>query len=221
MKRFITVPAALVAAGVLVTGCGAGETGQESQAGGGHMSPTMSPTTMPSTMPSGMASAMPSAMPTGTPSPPYSGQDVMFAQMMIPHHRQAVEMAGLAASRTAGAEVKRLAERIEAAQEPEITAMSGWLADWDMPVAHDMASMGHDMQGMMSDGDMRRLKGMSGTAFDRAFLQMMIEHHEGAISMAEQERTAGSFAPARTMAASIVESQKAEIATMRRLLGRK
>nr|WP_277819787.1 DUF305 domain-containing protein [Actinomadura sp. RB99] len=140
----------------------------------------------------------------------------MFAQMMIPHHRQAVEMAGLAPSRAASTQVKALAAGIEKAQAPEIATMTGWLKDWGAPAA--MTGMHHDMPGIMGEKDMTSLKGLKGAAFDKAFLRMMIEHHQGAVTMARAEGRSGQNADAKAMAASIVRTQTAEIAKMRGLL---
>ncbi|MEV4090787.1 DUF305 domain-containing protein [Streptosporangium saharense] len=145
----------------------------------------------------------------------HNDEDVMFAQMMIPHHRQAVEMAKLAEGR-AGSQVKELAGKIEAAQEPEIRTMSGWLTAWGAQASGEHGMPG--MPGMMSDQDMEELRGLSGAAFDRAFLTLMVQHHEGAVAMAKREQAGGAYEPARRMAADIVTSQSAEIATMRRLL---
>ncbi|MEU9019519.1 DUF305 domain-containing protein [Actinomadura sp. NPDC048394] len=146
----------------------------------------------------------------------HNEQDVMFAQMMIPHHRQAVEMAGLAPSRASSAQVKTLAAGIEKAQAPEIEKMTGWLKAWGAPAA--MTGMHHDMPGIMSDKDMTALKALKGAAFDKAFLRMMIEHHRGAVTMARAEDRSGQNADAKALAASIVRTQSAEIATMRDLL---
>jgi uncharacterized protein (DUF305 family) len=145
----------------------------------------------------------------------HNSQDVMFAQMMIPHHRQAIVMARQAATKASSPEVKKLAAQIEQAQEPEIEKMTGWLKAWGVRVPS--GSMGHG-EGMMSQQDMKRLGELSGKAFDKAFLQMMIKHHEGAITMAKTEQASGSFADAKALADSIVTSQSAEIATMRHLL---
>jgi uncharacterized protein (DUF305 family) len=156
----------------------------------------------------------------GTSSAPVDGhnaQDVMFARMMIPHHQQAITMSEQAATKASSPEVRQLAGRIERAQRPEIQQMTGWLRSWGVPASpHGDTHMG---DGMMSDRDMRRLGTLSGKAFDRAFLQMMIEHHQGAIEMARAEQAQGSFAAAKTLANSIVTSQSAEIKTMRELLG--
>ncbi|GAA4604897.1 DUF305 domain-containing protein [Actinoallomurus liliacearum] len=146
----------------------------------------------------------------------HDAQDVMFAQMMIPHHRQAVTMARQAATKASSPEVKRLAARIENAQQPEIDKMTGWLKGWGaaMPSPGGM----HMGEGMMSEQDMKKLDSLSGAAFDKAFLEMMIEHHQGAVAMARTEQAQGSNADAKALAGSIIGSQSAEIATMRNLL---
>ncbi|MEU9580506.1 DUF305 domain-containing protein [Streptomyces chilikensis] len=148
--------------------------------------------------------------------------DVAFAKGMIPHHRQAIEMAGLAADRAGSAEVKELAEDIRKAQDPEIKTLSGWLTSWGEEVPAEGATdhSTHDMGGMMSEEDMKELEDSSGKAFDTAFLEMMIEHHEGAVAMARTEQSDGSYEPAKKMADTIVTSQTAEITQMNELLGK-
>jgi uncharacterized protein (DUF305 family) len=151
------------------------------------------------------------------PAAGHDAQDVMFARMMIPHHRQAITMAGQAAAKASSPEVKRLAGRIEHAQAPEIQKMTGWLRTWGASTSPgDGMHMG---DGMMSDEDMKKLDTLSGKAFDKAFLQMMIKHHQGAVAMARSEQARGSFPEAKAMANDIVTSQSAEITTMRKLLG--
>ncbi|MEU1602222.1 DUF305 domain-containing protein [Micromonospora matsumotoense] len=152
--------------------------------------------------------------------------DVLFAQMMIPHHQQAVRMSELAGSRAADPEVSRLAAQIRAAQAPEIATMTGWLTGWGRPVPSGgpadghLPGMDHGMPGMMSDADLVRLEGATGRDFDRRFLTMMIAHHEGAITMARQELADGRHAGARAMAQEIVATQQGEIDTMRKILAR-
>ena len=162
---------------------------------------------------------------TGTSDATFNDQDVEFAQGMIPHHRQAVEMAELAETRASSAEVKELAAAIQGAQDPEIQTMEGWLADWDKPLPDegmsgmDHGSMGDDsMPGMMSTDDMESMSKASGTEFDTMFLTMMITHHEGAIEMAESEVTYGSDVEAIALAKQIKDAQTGEIATMTNLL---
>ncbi|MGW6735699.1 DUF305 domain-containing protein [Streptomyces sp. NPDC055013] len=161
----------------------------------------------------------------------HNAQDVSFAQGMIPHHRQAVEMAGLAADRASSARVKDLAARIEKAQDPEIRTMSGWLKTWgeDVPSAAPGTdgmdhSGGHGgdsgMAGMMDQKDMDRLAKSSGKAFDSLFLTMMVEHHEGAVEMAGAEKAKGRYAPATALADDVVTAQTAEIGEMNKLLGK-
>ncbi|GLV85057.1 lipoprotein [Streptomyces lavendulae subsp. lavendulae] len=163
----------------------------------------------------------------GSPASATPGQggnnaaDTAFAQGMVPHHRQAVEMAGLAATRAGSPEVKALAEEIRKAQDPEIKTLSGWLTSWGQQVpAADAGHGGHAMSGMMTGGETDELTKASGEEFDRAFLRMMIKHHEGAVAMARTEQSTGAYGPAKDMAAAIISSQSAEITRMNSLLGK-
>ena len=154
----------------------------------------------------------------------HNDADVTFAQLMTVHHQQAVEMAQLAADRAGSAEVRDLAARIEAAQGPEIETMTGWLDDWgaDAPMSgaeHGGHGMG-DMPGEMSAAELDRLRGLSGTEFDRAFLTLMIGHHQGAVEMAETEQTDGADPDAVALARQVIADQNAQIAEMETLLGR-
>ncbi|KRB73361.1 hypothetical protein ASE01_20435 [Nocardioides sp. Root190] len=155
----------------------------------------------------------------------FNDADVEFATGMIPHHQQAVEMAALAETRAQSPEVKKLAADIKAAQDPEIQTMTGWLESWGEPVpgsehgGHDMSeSMPESMPGMMTADEMTELEGLSGAEFDQMFLTMMIEHHEGAVEMAQAEQTDGQFPDAIALAEEIETAQNKEIATMRDLL---
>ncbi|WP_405745531.1 DUF305 domain-containing protein [Streptomyces canus] len=153
----------------------------------------------------------------------HNAQDVSFAQGMIPHHQQAIEMAELADGRAASAQVKDLAARVEKAQGPEITTMTGWLKAWDEKVPESMPGMDHSgmdgMAGMMDSADMGKLKKASGKDFDSMFLTMMVEHHEGAVEMATTEKAKGEDKAATAMAGDIVTAQNAEISEMKKLLG--
>ena len=156
--------------------------------------------------------------------------DIAFAQLMIPHHEQAVEMADLALARQTSPEVRALAERIKGAQDPEIETMAGWLTTWgaprDMPGLSSDSSMNHgsdhmggmSMAGMMSADDMAALDAASGAEFDQRWLTLMIAHHEGALTMAQQVLGTTSDTGVRTLAEAIVAGQKAEIAEMTALL---
>lgn len=145
--------------------------------------------------------------------------DVEFAQQMIPHHQQAIAMAELVPGANASPQVEALASQIKAAQDPEITLMKGWLADWgvDLMGGHDMASdaMG---DGMLSPADMRELTRATGAEFDRLWLTGMIGHHEGAVAMAETELADGKDPAAKKLARAVISDQKKEIATMKGLL---
>lgn len=152
-----------------------------------------------------------------------STADISFAQLMIPHHQQALEMAEMALVQAESPEVLDLARQIQAAQDPEILMMSGWLDAWGAPMkmdddhgSHDMGGM--SMEGMMSDEDMQELMDATGADFDRMWLQMMIAHHEGAIAMAAQVRTESSNTDVTTLADAVISGQTAEIATMQQLL---
>ena len=149
--------------------------------------------------------------------------DVAFAQGMIPHHEQAVEMAELALDpkAQASAEVRDLATRIQQAQDPEIQQLRSWLQAWgeeEMDMSGDMA--GHSMDGMMSADDMAALEAATGPTFDKQWVTMMIEHHEGAIEMAETEQAKGLNPDAKTLAGQIIATQQAEIDEMTALLNK-
>lgn len=164
----------------------------------------------------------------------FNDADVTFAQAMIPHHQQAVVMSKMAQMHASTPEVKQLADKIEAAQGPEIDTMTGWLKAWgkDVPSGsgNDMGGMnpssGHgtggmgssEMPGMMSDADLKRLAASTGAEFDRMFLTMMIKHHEGAIEMAKTEQADGKNPDAVALAKKIKADQTAEIAHMQDLL---
>lgn len=153
----------------------------------------------------------------------FNDADVEFAQGMIPHHEQAIEMADIALDPTVGASdlVKELATRIKGEQDPEIKLMTGWLTTWGQPVEmtsdsnHDMSSMG----GMMSAQDMDMLSAASGPDFDKIWQEMMIKHHEGAIEMAQAEKANGTSPDALALADQIIVAQQTEIDEMTANLG--
>ena len=156
------------------------------------------------------AATSPSVVATGA-----SG-DVAFAQMMIPHHEQAVEMATLALEHdTASEDVKALARQIEAAQDPEIQTMKQWLSQWG---ATTSAPMDHGSDGMMTQEQMKSLMSASGAEFNRMWLTMMIAHHEGAVAMAQDVLATTDNADVKELATAIVEAQQKEIATMQGML---
>ncbi len=155
-------------------------------------------------------------------SAPALTADAMFAAMMIPHHQQAVVMSDLAPARASSAEIKSLAAEIKDAQAPEIEQMRGWLQEWgvaEMGMSDMAAHTGHGgMQGMLTQEQLDELAASTGADFDRLFATYMIEHHEGAIVMAEEVLGSGSDPRVAALARQIVQSQQAEIDQMRAFL---
>jgi uncharacterized protein (DUF305 family) len=169
---------------------------------------------------SGSSSASATTEATHTaPAGNFNEADVTFAQQMIPHHEQALEMAKMADGRASDSQVKSMAGKIEQAQDPEIKTMKGWLTSWNKPTAMEsMPGMDMSGEGMMSDDDMKELEGMKGADFDKMFAQMMIEHHKGAIAMAKDEQKNGKNADAKKMADDIVTGQSAEVKQLQSIL---
>jgi uncharacterized protein (DUF305 family) len=148
----------------------------------------------------------------------HNDADVTFAREMVPHHEQALEMARLAATQAESPQVKDLARRIEAAQDPEITTMERWLATWGEDKGDGgTADHGGDA-GLMSEQEMSELRQATGATFDRLFLEMMVRHHESAIEMAERELQTGKFPEAKQLAREIRDAQRTEVNEMRALL---
>ncbi|MDQ4503413.1 DUF305 domain-containing protein [Sinomonas sp. ASV322] len=192
----------LAVVGLALAGCGAsasdGKPTSGSDAHAGHSMPTGST----------------SAAPTGA----FNSADSMFAQMMIPHHEQAVEMSDLVLAKPGlDSRVSALAQQIKGAQAPEIATLKGWLTGWGQPLSMPSSS-GHSMEGMMTDADLAELKSADAATASKLFLAQMIAHHEGAVQMAQTEKASGRYEGAVAMAGSIVSSQTKEIADMKGLL---
>ncbi|MFB9375873.1 DUF305 domain-containing protein [Kineococcus gynurae] len=214
LRRRRSVALAPVLGLLLLTGCGSDHDG--------HTGATPAPSGTPSSAPSSNQSP---ASTTGA-----AAADVEFAQQMIVHHEGAVEMAeqALDPSTGAGPEVQALATRIRDAQEPEIATMTGWLTAWGAPLTatddghgdhEDHGAMSGTMPGMMDAATEKALAQARGAEFDRLFLQAMIAHHEGAITMSRTEIDNGKDPAALDLARSVERSQTAEIEEMRGLLG--
>lgn len=158
---------------------------------------------------------------TNTNVSEFNDSDVMFAQMMIPHHEQAIEMSDIALDPTVGAsdEVLSFARDIKAAQDPEIAQMTALLESWGQSTAMD-SSMDHSemMSGMLTEEEITTLGTLQGTAFDTAWIQAMIKHHEGAIQMAIDVQNDGINTEVQNLASSIIATQQAEIDAMKALL---
>lgn len=169
------------------------------------------------------------------PSGQHTEADVRFAQSMIPHHEQAIVMSDIVLGKEGiPPEVAGLAERIKAAQGPEIEQMDAWLAEWGAPRGGD-ATGGHGddghgdggheghgdgapMEGMLSEEQLGALRAAPGPEAARLFLEGMIAHHEGAVTMAESEIADGSHPDAVRLAHDIVATQRTEIDEMRAML---
>lgn len=160
--------------------------------------------------------------------------DITFASSMIQHHAQAIQMVNLTRKRPIDADVERLANTVRDAQVTEIETMSDWLTAWGEEVpetslshsnaGHDMDDMSgvddiEDMPGMMSEEDMQSLEDVSDAEFEALWLDMMIEHHEGAIEMAQSEQDDGIFEPALSVAEDVISTQTDEISVMEDLRG--
>jgi uncharacterized protein (DUF305 family) len=145
----------------------------------------------------------------------------MFAQMMIPHHEQAIELSDMALDPTIGSgdEVRDLALRIKQAQDPEIATMKNLLSMWGKSTEMD-SSMDHSdmMTGMLSSEELSSLSTLRGGEFDRAWMEAMIAHHEGAIEMALDAMLKGVSQAVKTLADAIVTGQETEIEELNRLL---
>lgn len=198
--RSISIAAAL-AASLGLAGCA------DSNPAGGNTMPGMH---------NGTSSPMASMMPDANAD--HNQADIAFAQMMIPHHAQAVEMSDIILAKTGiPAEVMGLATRIKDAQAPEIEAMTGWLETWNQPTMMSDHS-GHSMGGMVDAQGIDELKAAEGTEAAKLFLTQMVGHHEGAVSMAKQELSVGKYPEAVELSRAIITSQEAEIAEMKDLL---
>jgi uncharacterized protein (DUF305 family) len=201
MNKILTISAAAIAATIALAGCSAGSTNSS-----GTSMPGMD---MGS---AGTSSSYKAAAPTATD---HNSADTMFAQMMIPHHAQAVEMSALMLNKQGlDPKLTALAARIKAEQSPEIITMTSWLTAWKEPATIS----GDGMAGMMSGDDMTKLDAAQGTDAARVFLTQMIAHHQGAVMMAKTEEATGKNTDAVTLGKSIVTSQEAEIQDMKNLL---
>ncbi|SBT43567.1 Uncharacterized conserved protein, DUF305 family [Micromonospora narathiwatensis] len=148
----------------------------------------------------------------------HNNADIRFVTMMIPHHEQALVMARLVADRGQNPQLKIIADRILAAQEPEIKVLETWLTDRGL----DRNSGGrhqHGMAGIQSAEALELLTAARGADFDRMFVTMMIEHHQGAIDMAGEVLALGVDGIINEMATSVIAEQSAEINRMREALG--
>ncbi|MEE1622643.1 DUF305 domain-containing protein [Zafaria sp. Z1313] len=219
MKRNTTTLAALTLASALtLTACG---TGAEDNGAGSESTPATSSAAATS---AATDTAAPSATATGSAeeiSAEHNDADVMFAQMMLPHHEQAVQMSEmLLAKDDIPAEVADFAQQVIDAQGPEIERMNAMLAAWDAEPMGDMEGMDHGgMSGMMSEEDLAALEEAQGAEAARLYLEQMTAHHEGAVEMAQDQVDSGQNPQAVALAEQVITAQEAEIAEMEQILG--
>ncbi|WP_186467054.1 DUF305 domain-containing protein [Arthrobacter sp. UKPF54-2] len=197
MNKALTISATALAAVIALAGCSTG-----SGSGG-------------SSMP-GMDHSSGQAMPGASAAADHNAPDTMFAQGMIPHHAQAVQMSEMMLKKPGiDAKVTALASRIKAAQGPEIDRMTGWLRDWNEST---QMPGGHAMSGMLGDDELKKLDAATGTEAAKLFLTQMIAHHEGAVEMANAEVRGGKNPEAIKLAKDVAASQTDEIKEMKGLL---
>ncbi|HEX7304905.1 DUF305 domain-containing protein [Lentzea sp.] len=147
--------------------------------------------------------------------------DVMFLQMMLPHHEQGVAMVALAGERAQDDEVRMLAAAIASTQKTEADAMRGWLTSWGEPLtAPPDAHTGHGGVRRSDPEEVGRLAALHGRAFDERLLDVMIAHQDDAVQMARWEAGSGAHREVRELADRIDRSRTAQIAMMRKFLGR-
>ncbi|WP_405860239.1 DUF305 domain-containing protein [Streptomyces sp. NBC_00090] len=219
-KKFALV-GAVAATGLLLSACGTDD-GMSGMGHGGTSASASAPATASASAPADGSTSPSAPAPAAAPGA-FNDADVMFAQMMIPHHEQALEMAELADGRAEDPGVKKLVAAIEQAQDPEIRKMKSWLKGWGRPesAGHGAGGGGgHGMAGMMSEQDMKELAATKGKAFDRKFAELMIAHHDGAVAMAKEEQKNGRNATAKQLADDVVRTQSTEIAELRKILDR-
>jgi uncharacterized protein (DUF305 family) len=152
----------------------------------------------------------------------HNADDIAFARNMIPHHEQAVQMAQMVPTNTTNQQVIALANVITTTQIPEVQAFRAWLMQWQAPEGSDSAgqdSHGMPMAGMVDQATLDKLPHLNGAEFDRLWLTSMIDHHRGAIAMAQDEVAHGRNADALYLARSIIATQQAEIDQMKQMLG--
>jgi len=147
----------------------------------------------------------------------YTGADIMFLQMMIPHHQQAVDISNLAMKTSKDSELLALAKKIAADQAAEIIQMKAWLNDAGagMDMGHSMDGMG----GMLNDAELSALNAETGTKFDILWLKGMTGHHDGAIHMTTMIRDASNLY-IKAFGEKVIADQSAQIEQMKAMIKR-
>ncbi|SDG64490.1 Uncharacterized conserved protein, DUF305 family [Sinosporangium album] len=217
-SRALIVFAAIAGATLLTGACTAEKPGgtPEPQAAAAPTAPAV-PVIAPGKPGESASTLAPDALRTAVPSPVANAADVRYAQDMIVHHRQALDMSVLAPSRAVSTTLKGLASRIKDTQGPEIQAMTAWLQHQGLRAPDHGHGHATSMPGMVSPERMEALKDATGEEFDRLFLELMISHHQGAITMAETALAEGSHVQIEEMAADVIAVQASEIKRMREM----
>ena len=223
MKRTLVLSTLAVASTLALAACG--------EATDATTDATTSATSTTTTTPETTETTTATTEADGEISADHNDADIMFAQMMIPHHQQAVEMSEmLLAKEGIPAQVVEFAQGVIDAQGPEINRMNAMLVAWDQQPVTDSGGMDHGkmsgmdhgkmggMSGMMSQEDMTALEEAQGTEAARLYLEQMTAHHEGAVDMARDEVADGQNPHAITLAEQIINDQEAEIAQMQQML---
>ncbi|MFF0426454.1 DUF305 domain-containing protein [Streptomyces sp. NPDC004520] len=213
IRRQRAVAAALAAVAILALGACESDAGKDAPQAGASSGPSVVAPGKPGEparriSPEEAARLLPDESPNGA--------DFRYVQMMIAHHEQALTMTELVPGRASSPQVKRVAERITAAQRPEIDAMEGWLENNGGPRAQG-AHDHHSMPGMATEEQLKELRGAKGKAFDALFLKLMIAHHEGAVTMAAEVLSQGNNGLVEEMANDVIAQQTSEIDRMRSL----
>ncbi len=156
------------------------------------------------------------------PKAPAGGEhneaDTQFSLMMIPHHKQTIQIADLATKRGSAEPVKVVAAEIMSAEERDIQQMSGWLKGWGVPVPSADEHKGMDMPGMLTDKDIKSLETAQGAAFDKLFLPMVAKHLENGVTMAKDVLKSGQHAETKALANKIVKEQEDQIKKVQALV---
>ncbi|MGK4219143.1 DUF305 domain-containing protein [Kocuria marina] len=221
MKRSTTLTTLALASALALAGCG---TSGEETAG---EAPETTTSAAAGTRSTDTATATPSTSAQAV-TEEHNDADTMFAQMMIPHHEQAVQMSEvMLAKDDLDPDIEALANKIVAAQGPEIDQLKTMLETWGEPTSMESGGMegmdhgsdsGAGMEGMMTEEQMQELEAAEGTEAAEMYLTMMTAHHRGAIDMAQEEVAEGQNPQAIEMAQKVIEDQEAEIQEMERLL---
>jgi len=151
----------------------------------------------------------------------YTVADVEFMQGMIAHHAQAIYMSRMAEAHRANPRVLKLATKIDQSQVAEIRIMQEWLVHYGQEAPDTSSWRTMTMPGMLTEAQLKALDAATGVEFDRAFLTLMIQHHEGALQMVKDlfaKPGAGQEVDVNVFANDVVSVQTAEIGAMRQML---